>query len=320
MRTSISIIRKAAKDAKSVERMVSRLVSGFIAGIVLLLLLVAVPVHISASPPTNSNLNGVVLSSQNNGWAVGGSGNIVHYDSTSWNIVPSGTASDLFGLSFGPVGSENANSGFAVGGSGGTGAAVYWGGAGWSVIATGLSGAQVLSSVFELSSTDAWAVDSVTGGIWHWSGVPNSGGGWSLVSTASAGLNSIFMLSSTDGWAVGTGGIIYRFTGGWTPYTNVGSTLNSVFMISSTEGWAVGDSGAIYHYLSGTWSGPVSPGTTSRFEIDLYGKSERGMGGGFPRALFFTIQVGLGYSNHRILRLQIRTSTRFTFQADRVGL
>ena len=233
-------------------------------------LLIIGTLHLSgfalASPSSISNLNGLVLLSPTNGWAVGDSGTILHYDGFGWSLVPSGITADLFGISFGTPGSQNPSAGFAVGGSG-TGTALACCSPSWFPIAGGLTppGAQKLQSVFELSATDAWAVDSVSGGIWHWTGSTELGGAWSLAATASAGLNSVFMTSSTDGWAVGAGGIIYHFTGGgWTPYTTEGTSLNSVFMLSGTEGWAVGNGGTVYHFSSGTWLGPLSPGSTSQ--------------------------------------------------------
>jgi hypothetical protein len=47
-------------------------------------------------------------------------------------------------------------------------------------------------------------------------------------------------------------------------------------MISPTEGWAVGDGGIIIHYSGGTWSGPVSPGTTSNnlFSVFMVSSTE----------------------------------------------
>ena len=221
---------------------------------------------LAPSASTTDNLNGVALVGASDGWAFGNAGTIQHYDGSSWTLIASGTASDLYGVSFGPPASPNANAGFAVGGSGGTAIALYWSGVSWFSIVNGLfaPAAQKLSSVFELNPTDAWAVDSVSGAFWHWSGSAGSGGGWNSVGFASAGLNSIYMTSPTDGWAVGTGGIIYRFSGGgWTQYTSVSGTLNSVFMVSEDEGWAVGMGGAIYHYSSGVWTGPISPAPTS---------------------------------------------------------
>jgi len=223
--------------------------------------------QVHASPSTTSNLNGLVILSPSNGWAVGNGGTVLHFDGSFWSVIASGTTSDLFGVSFGAPNAPTSNAGFAVGGSGGTPVAIYRSDVTWSSASAGLSppAAQKLASVSAISSSDAWAVDSVSGAFWHWSGVANLGGGWNSVSSAAAGLNSVFMISSTEGWAVGAGGIIYHYTsGGWTLYSAVGTTLNSVFMLNANEGWAVGNGGVIYHYSSGSWSGPVSPGAAGQ--------------------------------------------------------
>jgi len=241
-------------------------------GVVLLgfLLLVALPLSTAQTNPlasTADNLNGIAVLASNNGWAVGNAGTIEHFDGSSWSLIPSGTSSDLFGVSFGPPGAPNSDSGFAVGGSGGTAVALFRNPVSWQLITTGLSGpdAKKLGSVSEVDSSDAWAVDSVSGAFWHWSGVVGLGGGWNEISSASGGLNSIFMTSASDGWAVGAGGIIYHYAGGaWTSYTTVGMTLNSVFMVNQNEGWAVGNSGTIFHYSSGTWTGSFSPSPTNQ--------------------------------------------------------
>src|SRR3990170_3080267 len=227
--------------------------------------------QVHASPPTTSNLNGLVILSPSNGWAVGNGGTVLHFDGSFWSVIASGTTSDLFGVSFGAPNAPTSNAGFAVGGSGGTPVAIYRSDVTWSSASAGLSppAAQKLASVSAISSSDAWAVDSVSGAFWHWSGVANLGGGWNLVSSAAAGLNSVFMISSTEGWAVGAGGIIYHYTsGGWTLYSAVGTAgtilhfsggiwaalppnflatnqnLNAVYF-SGGVGWAVGDLGTI---------------------------------------------------------------------------
>lgn len=238
--------------------------------VVAFLLLIAYPwliVRVGASPPTTNNLNGLVLLSPSNGWAVGSGGTIIHFDGVAWRLVPSGTASDLFGLSFGPPNMPNTNDGFAVGGSGGSATALFWSGVSWSLATSGLSApsAQRLASVFMVTPNDAWTVDSISGAFWHWSGTVGLGGGWNYISSAVSGLNSIFMVTANEGWAVGVGGIIYHYTsGGWALFATVGTTLNSVFMVDSNEGWAVGNAGAIFRYTSGSWIGPVSPGTTNQ--------------------------------------------------------
>lgn len=224
-------------------------------------------VQVQASSPTTSNLNGLTILSTSNGWAVGDGGMILHFDGSSWSIVPSATSIDLLSVSFGPLNAPISNAGFAVGGNGANGIALYRSDVTWASAMAGLTSppAQRLASVFEISPTDAWAVDSQTGAFWHWSGTFGLGGGWTLISSAVVGMNSIWMVSPTEGWAVGVGGVVYHYGGGgWTIYATLGTTLNSLFMLSSTEGWAVGNQGSIYHYSSGIWSGPVSPSATSQ--------------------------------------------------------
>jgi photosystem II stability/assembly factor-like uncharacterized protein len=234
------------------------------------LLLLALPLALAQSVPSASsvdNLNGVVMLASNNAWAVGNAGTIEHFDGSFWSLIPSGTSSDLLGVSFGPPGTPDSNSGFAVGGSGGTAVALFHNPVSWQQAMVGLSGpdAQQLTSVSSTSSTDAWAVDGVSGAFWHWSGTVGLGGGWNEISSASAGLYSVFLDSATDGWAVGVGGIIYHYSGGgWTSYSTVGTTLNSVFMVNQNEGWAVGNDGVIFHYSGGTWNGPSSPSPTNQ--------------------------------------------------------
>ena len=112
---------------------------------------------VAPSASTTDNLNGVAMVGSSDGWAVGNEGTIQHYDGSSWNLIASGTTSDLYGVSFGPPASPNPNAGFAVGGSGGIAMALYWSGVSWFPIVNGLSGpaAQKLSSVFELNPTEA---------------------------------------------------------------------------------------------------------------------------------------------------------------------
>ena len=120
-----------------------------------LLFLVAVPLSAARTKPSAStadNLNGVVILASNNGWTVGNEGTTEHFDGSSWSLVASGTGSDLLGVSFGPPGSPNADSGFAVGGSGGAAVALYRSPVSWELAMAGLSGpdcAETWRSLFD---------------------------------------------------------------------------------------------------------------------------------------------------------------------------
>ena len=225
------------------------------------------------NPPANPNLNSLYVLSPNEAWAVGdsrpttntttGLPAILHYDGSSWDLVPAPKFPDfpftqgaynLTSVTFGPPGNPiSRNDGWAVGfnntppfidrqGSCGTSptpsplgnlcsVALHWDGVSWRVMTPGLTG-------------------------------PNAGPLWSA-----------FMISSTDVWAVGqnatgtagTGGVFWHWSGipglggGWNNPQKVPQMLYSVFMVSSTEGWAVGSGGAIYHYFGGQWDAFASP-------------------------------------------------------------
>jgi len=210
---------------------------------------------------------------------------------TELPILPTPASYALTSVSFGPPGNPiGRNDGWAVGYfEFGTPAAValHWDGVTWRpqlagipVTPTSTPDAGRLLSVSMVSSTDVWAVGQnaaeTAGVFWHWTGVPGLGGGWNEPQapvTSVTAFRSVFMVSASEGWAVGTmlsgapagSSNIYHYYGGsWTafPSPDILHTLRSVFMISPTDGWAVGDSGIILHYTSGTWTGPVSPGTT----------------------------------------------------------
>ncbi len=222
---------------------------------------------------------------------------IVYWDGSTWILVPAPplqdplkpTAYNLTSVSFGPPKSPiSRTNGWAVGCTfDPKSVAVHWDGISWSMQRAGFTGpdAGCLQSVFMIGATDAWAVGSNVAGtagvFWHWNGVAGLGGGWSeSQAPVSTLFNSVFMVSPTEGWAVGrcvtagcpgTSNIYHYFGGTWTAFPSPVSTpLHSIFMLSPTEGWAVGDSGVIIHYLTGIWTGPVSPGTTSDVLLSVF--------------------------------------------------
>ncbi len=241
---------------------------------------------------TSQNLEGVVLVSSSEGWAVGSSSVILHSTTlgttNQWLALTSpGQTATASGISLIGVSFPGSGNGWAVGTSGvildtqnsNCGNAVLspcWGGN------TGILQSGNLTSVFEISQSDAWA-----GGYWdfasnlpaliHWDGTK-----WHRAQVAPpaqlAGnpfnITSIYMSGSSDGWAVG--GIACPTASGTNPCVTptevpfaihwdgnswTGSSasqpvctcaLTSVFMINSGEGWAVGDSGEFFHYTSNT--------------------------------------------------------------------
>jgi photosystem II stability/assembly factor-like uncharacterized protein len=215
--------------------------------------------------------------SQNEGWAVGSAGAVLHYLDGTWTQQSPNFAAT----------NQNLNS-------------VYFsGGSGWAVGDVGTIIAltsqlqpigvpqSTLQSVFLSDSSDGWAVGCSTGGCGSGAGsnvVAQWNGNGFITSTVSATIAdfySISMVDSSEGWAVGGIGmtpVIIHYTGGsWTqvPAPSGGYVLRSVFMIDTSDGWAVGDNGMILRYSSGSWSAVSSPvSTTLRSVFMLPGGSD----------------------------------------------
>ena len=258
----------------------------------------------SPNPNNRINeLNGVVAISPSDAWAVGGthSGNgpdqttlILHWDGTSWSIVPSsspgsGGQNELFA-----VAANSPNDVWAVGSFTHSGQFAqtlieHWDGTSWSVIpSANVPGAfNELYGVVALGPNNVWAV-----GYWghvsfgfstlieHWDG--NS---WSIVpSPNSSGDNFLQAVSATgpsDIWAVGwsrnpfnfqTGTLIEHWDGNsWSQVLGFGvepsSAAYGVAAVSPGDAWAVGDGGGLA--LIGRWNGSSwsvfpSPNVTGR--------------------------------------------------------
>ncbi len=248
-------------------------------------------------------LNGVVAISSSNAWAVGNasSGNaldqitlILHWDGTSWKIVPSpspGTAqlNVLYG-----VAANAANDIWAVGSFTNRGEYAqtlveHWDGTSWQVIPTAnVPGTNnELYAVVALEPNNVWAV-----GYWgnaasgfstlveHWNGST-----WSVVSSPNPlGDNFLSAVSATganDIWAVGrsrnpftfrTNTLIEHWDGNsWSTVIGFGvepeSAAYGVAAVSPGDAWAVGDGGGLT--LIGRWNGSgwsvfPSPNVTGR--------------------------------------------------------
>jgi hypothetical protein len=258
------------------------------------------------SPNTNKRLNalnGVVAISPADAWAVGGATSgqapdqttlILHWDGTSWSIVPSpspgtGYMNELFAVS-----ANAPNDIWAVGGRQNTGEYAttlieHWDGNSWSVIPSanvpGVNNG--LYGVVALGPNDVWAVgyygvvefDTL---IQHW-----DGSAWTIVpspspQTTSNILSAVSATGPSDVWAVGrtrnpftfrTGTLIERWNGNsWTQVNGFGGggpdhALYGVAAVSPSDAWAVGDSGGlalIGRWNGSSWSAFPSPNVAAR--------------------------------------------------------
>jgi len=216
---------------------------------------------------TYDYLTSVFMIDANDGWAVGYSGTILHWDGGMWTKVASPTIDMLISVFMvGP------SEGWAVGRphGGGSGTMIHWDGTNWNTETIPL--APTLISVYMVSENDGWTVGD-SGWMLRWDGTS-----WNIHTQTGAGyagrhLFSVYMISANDGWAVGSTGTIIHWDGtNWnivsTPIT---TQLNSVFMVSTDDGWAVGQDGKILHWDGTSWNKVTSPTTqylTSVFMIN----------------------------------------------------
>jgi hypothetical protein len=199
---------------------------------------------------TTKDLLGVYFVADDNGWAVGKSGTVIHYDGTAWSTVDAGTGDDLNSVSF-----TDANNGWAVG-KGGT--VLYYNGTDWTEQDAGVT--KDLYSVFAVSATDVWAAGK-SGTMVHF-----DGSAWSSETPSSKDINSLWFISATDGWASAKSGRVLHYDGSaWSETeTGVSKTLYGI-AFSGEQGYIVGQSGTLLEYDGSAWN-KVTSGTNK----DLY--------------------------------------------------
>jgi hypothetical protein len=209
----------------------------------------------------------------------------VHFDGTSWKVVPTPTLKGR--ADFEGVSAVASNDVWAVGAQeiSSTGFAQplieHWDGTSWSVVSSPkLKQDGVLNAVTAISMNNVWAVglfDNLSGDlVEHWDGTS-----WSVVSSpAFNGTNDVLYGISADAsndvWAVGNsnGGLILHFDGSsWSrtvlPSPRYGFRAHYAdTALSPSDVWAVGaiksgsKNGALIEHWDGTrWSTVINPST-----------------------------------------------------------
>ena len=158
--------------------------------------------------------------SSTDGWIVGASGDILHWNGTSWSLVSSPISQAINSVSMVSI-----SDGWAVANSG---KILRWDGTSWSEFTD--IGNQTLDVVFMTSSTDGWIVNG-GGLIEYWNGTS-----WVAdTSPTTRNLMSVIFTSSSSGWAVGANGTILRHVGS---FASSGTYLSSVLDTDAgNAGW-----------------------------------------------------------------------------------
>lgn len=225
--------------------------------------------EINLPPPAGtSGLNSIWGTSDNDVFAVGNDGIILHYNGKSVSSMSSGTTDSLTGV----WGTSPTNV-FAVSStldvsniSHPFGIILHFDGYSWSPMSIWPNSDNItdacFSSIWGSSATDIWAVgpDNIAhyNGSLRWLPLPISGVGY---------LDSIWGSSGSDIFAVGNGGgVIEHFDGRtWIPmpYPSQTDDFTGVWGSSATDVFAVGsnpntNSGVILHYNGNSWSSMYS--------------------------------------------------------------
>ncbi len=192
-------------------------------------------------------------------YAVGLDGTVVHWDGKSWSssvLGASGHPWPLVALSGGADGGW-----MAVGGEG---TALRWDGQAVDRVAAPVDVG--LEGVWWVSEGEVWAVGG-GGTVLRW-----DGSSWQTQSVpVNADLHAVGGAVAGQPVAVGGGGVIVRRGGGvWQQDDSpVTADLRAVWMASADAGWAVGDGGVIVSWDGTAWQEEPSP--TSQDLVALWG-------------------------------------------------
>ena len=196
----------------------------------------------TASTVTQSTLTDVWVNGQDDVWAVGSSGSVLHWDGDSWTQEPSVSGGDWNAL--GGTTSDD------VWGVGADGAVVHWNGVQWSPVSSGTDFS--LYDVWVAAPGDVWVVggDNASGFVLR--GGPS---GLALQHETSVRLDGIWGTSADDVWAVGQAGTVLHWDGlSWTSVDSpTDNSLLAVFGLSADDVWAVGTVGTLLHWDGSTW-------------------------------------------------------------------
>jgi len=189
---------------------------------------------------SRDDLLGVYFLTSDNGFVIGGAGDIFHTvnGGTTWQRVVSGSNEALNKIQF-----VDANDGWIVG-EGGTILATTDGGQTWITQTSGISSG--IDALYFVDALHGWVVSNATilattDGGQHWTQQRDEG----------ATLNSIAFSDLNDGWAVGEAGTVLHTTDGGATWSQVSfSDINYSFrtVVIAPDGavWIAGAGGKMY--------------------------------------------------------------------------
>jgi hypothetical protein len=208
----------------------------------------------SQTSGTLNDLNAVWGTADNDVFAVGNSGTILHYNGTTWSSMTSGTIVDLYS-----IWGNAANDVYAAGKAG---TILHYNGTTWAAITSGSTAD--LNALRGFSASDIFAAGSA-GTILHFDGSK-----WnSQTSGTTNELHALWGAISTAVFAAGKSGMILYYDGSKWNSQSSGTTrdLRGLWGSASSDVFAAGSSGTILRYNGTVWSSITSGITGDIFGI-----------------------------------------------------
>lgn len=203
------------------------------------------------------DLNATVVVGENNIWAVGEGGIVLHNDGTGWITVDAGITEDLHGISY-----VDATNMYVVGGGGIVG---FFDGSAWTTIDIGTS-----SNLTAVDFTDInnGVIVGEGGVIFQY----NSGVWTELESGDSNDLFDVNILDPDNIWACGDNDIVVHYLAGEWTVEEVGNREHyTIYMADANTGWVGSGSGKIYRWNGIEWFEEGSPTNDDIFAMDFNG-------------------------------------------------
>jgi hypothetical protein len=212
--------------------------------------------------PINQAIQAVYINGPSDVWAVGGGGNILHYDGAIWSVFATVGANDLQDVVM-----RSSNNGWAAGQYG---MFFHYDGSGWAVADD--VGSATFNAISFIDDSHAFAVGN-NGAIASYDGTA-----WNeIISPSAVNLNDVAMLPGNGwnavGWAVGNSGLILRYDGSWSGSNSIDTgteTWHAISMLpGGGDGWIVGSGGAIRRWNGVSWVPVTSPTTATLYDVQM---------------------------------------------------
>lgn len=216
-------------------------------------------VNIIYNMPTTEDLRSLEIIDENNIWAVGGNGKIIHYDGSSWSESADMGTDEIRGISV--LSSDN------IWACGLAGKIYHYNGTSWSEHTD--TGDHGWNDIKMRSSNDGWVVGT-EGRIYRYNGTS-----WSQVFVGWHELFSVFFIDDNNAWASGRNGMMYYYNGtSWSHHSKIDwRHIYGLYFIDANNGWAVGQDGVIYKFNGTSWNLEIKTGSQDWYSVYLLDNS-----------------------------------------------